>query len=188
MNRPRGAVGSGTVSDMLVETARLVIRPWRHRDAPALLDLYSRPEVARSIGHDSGALLGDLDEAFTRIDHFKERSEPPYGFWAVELTAGETVIGASFLTADGHPREAEIGVHLHPAYWRRGYASEIGEALLAHAFGREVTCIHAQAPVDNPRAQSLCLRLGMKEDQPGEGARESTWTHFTLLADDWAHR
>lgn len=33
-----------------LETARLILRPWRHDDAPRLLDLQSRIEVMKWLG------------------------------------------------------------------------------------------------------------------------------------------
>ena len=73
-------------SDAIAETERLVIRPWRLEEAPRLLDILSRVEVARWLGSGEPVLMKDLDEARERIRRYLGAlRRPPLGRWAIEV-------------------------------------------------------------------------------------------------------
>jgi hypothetical protein len=67
-------------------TDRLLFRPWRHEEAPRLLDIQSRLEVVRWLGDGEPVPMKDLDEARERIEGYAARSEhPPLGYrWAAQ--------------------------------------------------------------------------------------------------------
>ncbi|MEV0719508.1 GNAT family N-acetyltransferase, partial [Asanoa sp. NPDC050611] len=70
----------------------------------------------------------------------------------VPLSAGEP--------SDG-PDDVEIGWHLHPDAWGRGYATEAAQAILDDAFSRGLAKVVAVTDPDNQASQAVCRRLGM---------------------------
>lgn len=60
------------------------------------------------------------------------------------------------------PAEVEIGWHLHPDAWGRGYATEAAAAVSAAAFARGQGRIIAVTHPDNHASQAVCRRIGMR--------------------------
>ena len=118
----------------VLETARLVLRPWAESDAPALFRYARDPEVGPRAGwtaHESVAeSIEVIRTVFSAPEHYaivvKGASEEPVG--AVGLMIGAT----SRLTTSG--LEAELGYWLGRPLWGRGYMPEAAGALVDHAF------------------------------------------------------
>ena len=65
---------------------------------------------------------------------------------------------------------AEIGYMFVRAHWGRGFATEIGRALLAHAWARyDWPEIHAGVLTANPASARVLLKLGFEEGAPSTG-------------------
>jgi RimJ/RimL family protein N-acetyltransferase len=150
---------------VVARTPRLLVRPWRVEEAPRLLDILSRVEVAKWLGDGEPVLMKDLEEARRRIERYRELSAtPPLGFWAVEVLATGQVAGSVLLLTlpDAEAGEVEIGWHLHPDSWGRGYASEAAAAVLDHGFAGGLHEIHALTHLDNWPSQAVARKLGME--------------------------
>jgi RimJ/RimL family protein N-acetyltransferase len=178
---------------VLIETERLRIRDWELEDAPTVLDIHGRVEVMKWLGDGPVVLCTDLDAARAKIERWRGRDDPPLGYWALEVTDGGPlhgrVIGAVPLVPlpNGHG-EVEIGWHLHPDAWGRGYASEAASAVLAHGFAGGLEEIHAVTHLTNGPSQAVCRRIGMEHrgithlwyDEPSE--------HYCVTRSDWERR
>lgn len=126
------------------------------------MDLYRRPEVVRWFP--AGPKL-DRQEALERI----ERSLVPvatgrrFGRWAaVDRSSGipvGTVILQPLPDGDG---EVEIGWHLHPDSWGKGFATEAARALLERAFADGLSELWAVTDLDNHRSAAVCRRIGLR--------------------------
>jgi RimJ/RimL family protein N-acetyltransferase len=180
---------------MHVETPRLLIRPWSHDEAGRLLDIQSRLEVVKWLGDGEPVLMKDLDEAQERIERYHRRSEsPPLGFWAIEVRAapGEPgrVAGSVILLTlpnDDHG-EVEIGWHLHPDSWGRGYATEAAAAVLQHGFDGGLPEIYALTHTDNEASKAVCRRLGMDDLGIIEKYYEGESCLFRMTPELWSAR
>lgn len=154
-----------THDSTVAETERLVIRPWRTEEAPRLLDILSRVEVAKWLGDGEPELMRDLDEARARIERYHERCDvPPRGFWAVEVRDTGRVAGSVLIMTlpDDEHGEVEIGWHLHPDSWGNGYASEAAAAVLAYGLANGFEEVFALTHVDNYPSQAVARRIGME--------------------------
>ena len=183
----RTACGAERVAGVHLATDRLLIRPWRHEEAPRLLDLLSRLEVVKWLGDGEPQLMRDLEEAHARIDRYAERDAPPLGMWAVERVEDGVVVGTVLLLTlpNAEDGEVEIGWHLHPDSWGRGYATEAARAVLGHAFAAGLPEVIAVSHTDNWPSQAVMRRLGM-EDRGITGrwyADESAL--FVMTAERW---
>lgn len=73
--------------------------------------------------------------------------------------------------------DLEVGWHLHPRAWGRGYATEAASALLERAASAGVPRVVAVTDPDNAPSQAVCRRLGMSD----LGLRDD-WYDRTLRA------
>lgn len=158
-----------------LRTARLVLRPWRAEDAEAALAIYSDARVMRYLG--SGGASGgsrpvpDIETMRQRMAKwFAEvpRRDGLPGRLAIieketDLPIGTVVLkrlpdGAGMPTAD-----VEVGWHLRPDRWGRGYATEAGRAMIAYAFEiLKLPELFAVVYKQNEPSVRVCERLGME--------------------------
>jgi RimJ/RimL family protein N-acetyltransferase len=151
---------------MVFETERLIVRPWAEEDLGRLLDLYSRWEVVRWLGAVPQQLETAAD-AGERLERIRARSaDPRYGVWAVEVRETGVVAGSVLLVPfpdqPGPEQEIEVGWHLHPDSWGRGYATEAARGATAKGFADGLAVIHAVTNPANHPSQAVCRRLGME--------------------------
>lgn len=173
---------------MELTTDRLLIRPWRHEEAARLLDILSRLEVVRWLGDGEPKLMEDLDEAHERIDRYTARDVPPLGMWAVERVEDRVVVGTVLLMTlpDAEHDEVEIGWHLHPDSWGRGYATEAARAVLGHAFAAGLPEVIAVSHTDNYASQAVMRRLDMEDRGITDKWYEEESAYFVMTAARWA--
>ena len=147
-----------------LETERTRLRPWRLDEADRFLDTYSRWEVARWLGA-TPTLLRSREEAVTRIGRWAARTEehPGRGLWAVERKDDGVVAGTVLLVPvpDGDGA-IEVGWHLHPDSWGRGFATESARAVLDRAFADGLAEAIAVVRPGNSASIAVCTRLGME--------------------------
>ncbi len=173
---------------MHLATGRLLIRPWRHEEAPRLLDILSRMEVVKWLGDGEPVLMKDLDEAHQRIERYVARDAPPLGMWAVERVAGGVVVGTVLLLTlpNADHGEVEIGWHLHPDSWGRGYATEAARAVLGHAFAAGLPEVIAVSHTDNWASQGVMRRLGMEDRGSTDQWYDEESALFVMTAERWS--
>lgn len=179
------------VNGTIAATDRLVVRPWRRAEAPRLLDILSRIEVMKWLGDGEPVLMQDLAEAEQRIDRYQARSAtPPLGVWAVEVAATGQVAGTVLLLTlpNAEHGEVEIGWHLHPDSWGRGYATEAARALLAHGFDAGLPEILAVTHLANGPSQKVCRKLGMRDEGVVEKWYDGPSRLFRTTAEEWRSR
>jgi RimJ/RimL family protein N-acetyltransferase len=146
----------------MIGTERLLIRPWSLDEVDRLFDLYRRREVTRWF---APAPMRDRAEAVERIERNLAglAADPRFGSWAVvERDSGVpagTVVLKRLPKGDG---EIEIGWHLHPDRWGRGYASEAARALLARGFADGLQEVWAVTDPANHRSMAVCRRIGLR--------------------------
>lgn len=152
-----------------ITSDRLVLRPWLADDADFLLDLEGRWEVVRYLGA-APSTMTSRDDALASIARRRAVSEHPvHGIWVVTDRAGARLgnlllkpIPLSAGEVSAEPVDVEIGWHLHPDAWGRGYATEAASAAVGDAFSRGQRRLIADTHTDNHPSQAVCRRLGMR--------------------------
>jgi RimJ/RimL family protein N-acetyltransferase len=134
----------------LIETPRLILRPWRQSDLALFAELNADPAVMRLLG---GALSREESDAYVRRAeaHFAD-----HGFckWAVGLS--HVRFQASFTPA------VEVAWRLDRRYWGRGYATEAALASVDDGFRRVgLKAIVAMTTLGNHSSMRVMERLGM---------------------------
>jgi RimJ/RimL family protein N-acetyltransferase len=149
----------------MIETARLVLRPWRDADREPFWTLAQDPEVMRYLPamtrKASDALVG-------RLQDFQEKHG--HCFWALERKEDRRFIGFCGLLPPRHPlTETEIGWRLERASWGQGFAREAAEASLEWGWNHLATpTIVAITVIENKNSWGLMERLGMARDPAGD--------------------
>ncbi|MGY1710225.1 GNAT family N-acetyltransferase [Geodermatophilus sp. SYSU D00758] len=149
------AAGAG-----VLHTGRLRLRPWTtgRDDLARLADIYGRPAVTRWLGGPPALTPVELVGRWSEVRAGSDR----YGVWAVEEAATGTVVGTVLLKPlpDG-VGEVEVGWHLHPDAWGRGYATEAARAVVRKAFDGGLPEVYAVVRPGNEASMAVCRRLGM---------------------------
>ena len=120
---------------VVLETARLRLRPFMPEDAADHLRLYADPDVTRYLG--GGPFVGE--EAGRRsaraLEHFIQHwSERGFGVWAVLERASGRVIGQCGLNRLPDREDIEVLYALERAAWGRGLAPEAAAAAVRYGF------------------------------------------------------
>lgn len=145
-------------------TERLTLRPWRLDDAPAALETYGHPDVARWL---SPAMNRVPDLAAMRLLLEAWIAEDvslgaPAGRWAIERTGDHQVIGgAVLLPLPPGDEDLEVGWQLTPGAWDNGYASETTFALASWAFECGAGELFAVVRPENTHAAATVRQHGM---------------------------
>ena len=155
----------------VIETERLILRPFRSGDAEALF-AYLRAPTARCF---LPLRLADLQQAEAEV---AKRAGDPDSL-AICLKQTGQLIGDLFGgAAEGDEAEtASVGWHLNPHFGGQGYAFEAASALFDHLFGvAGLRRLYAYVEDDNAASQRLCEKLGMR--------REGVFVEFVSFTTD----
>ena len=178
----------------MIETDRLILRPWREEDRESYAALNADPEVM----HDYPALPERpwVDAKFDRYSaHFREQG---FGRWMLERKADGAPLGYAGIMPvwPDHPYGTgmEIGWRLMRSAWGQGYATEAARASLADGFGRlgfdEVVAYTSET---NVPSQAVMRRSGMtrasvrdfhQPDRP-DGSSSRRWLVYVATARSW---
>jgi RimJ/RimL family protein N-acetyltransferase len=150
-----------TATGAVLRTGRLRLRPWttRRDDLCRLTDLYGRDEVTRWLGGPPSVTPVELVLRWAGVC----TAEGPFGVWAVEVASTATVAGTVLLKPlPGGVGEVEVGWHLHPDCWGRGYATEAAQAVIDRGFTAGLPEVYAVVRPGNSASTAVCCRLGMR--------------------------
>ena len=143
----------------MIETERLIVRPWVEGDEEGAKAVYCDPEVRFFTG---GIHPPETMDEFVRqrIEHHARgelRLLP-----LIEKSSGDIVGSCGFQPFDGGP-EIEIGWMLARAWWGKGYATEMSRAVLKYGL-EEMKLARILASIDprNIRSIAVVNRLGMR--------------------------
>jgi RimJ/RimL family protein N-acetyltransferase len=148
-----------------LETARLILRPWREDDAGEALGIYGDSGVSRWLDP-AMDLVPDMNAMRLVLQQWiaeDARLASPAGRWAIELREDRRVVGgAVLLPLPPGNEDLEMGWQLNPQAWGSGYATEAGRAVAGWAFAEGFDEVLAVARVTNARAAATARRIGME--------------------------
>jgi ribosomal-protein-alanine N-acetyltransferase len=144
----------------VLETPRLLLRPFRDNDLDDLAELYADPEVTRYIGTGSAQ---DRDQVQRRLERMMRHwHEHGFGMWAlVEKADGRFAgrCGVGYLHDRG---DAELVCTLARRCWGRGLGTEAIRRVLQHAFEvLRLPRVVGAALVENVASQRIMVRAGL---------------------------
>jgi RimJ/RimL family protein N-acetyltransferase len=113
--------------DRVLETERLILRPWKDSDAQDLYKYASDPAIGDGAGFSPHR---SADDSLNIIRNVLNRSEA----YAVCLKEDGRPIGAVELMLNGADDECELGYWVAKPFWGRGIIPEACRELLRRAF------------------------------------------------------
>jgi [ribosomal protein S5]-alanine N-acetyltransferase len=142
-------------------TSRLHLRPFTAADHDAIHAVYSDPDVMRYVGHGAHRAMSETVRAL-RV-YADILAAHGYSFLAVVERESRTVVGDAGLNPlGGRGPDIELGYTVARAAWGRGYATEVGRALIEHAFTvLDAPRVVAQVEPANAASRHVLEKLGM---------------------------
>lgn len=146
-----------------METARLIVRPYRDDDFPALFAILSDPTTMQFW---PAPLTKEAVEAWMAKSR-KSVEETGAGRLALEMKGSGEIIGDCGITgSEVNGRvENDLGYIIHHPYWRRGFALESASACLDHGLRNlGLKRIVANMAHNHYASIRVAERLGMKKE------------------------
>jgi ribosomal-protein-alanine N-acetyltransferase len=167
------------VFDVVIETERLILRPYRQDDLNDLAPMFADPEHMRWY---PAPFTREQSQAW--IDKQFERYERDgFGLFVVELLDGggfAGTVGPTMQQVDGEPR-VEIGWHIRPALKGRGLAVEAGDAARSWAFANlDVDHVISLIRPENTASCRVAGKLGMTIERETDHANMK---HYVYRSD-----
>lgn len=155
--------------DLLLETERLWLRPMETRDAEALFEMDSNPNVHLYLGNEP---LTDIQDCYGYIKSIQNQYvQNGIGRFVVVLKETKEVIGwagLKYITEEenGHTNFYDIGYRLQEKHWRKGYAIEAAVKWRDHAFHTmKIPTIYASAHIGNLGSNTILQKIGMQQKE-----------------------
>ncbi len=150
----------------MLETERLIHKPFDESDLDDLVKMRSDPDVARYLG---GEKAMDRDWNKSRLE-FYISCYPKYGFGMHKIYWKQTdeLIGWCGLQTLLGSDEIEVGYGLIKSFWRRGIGFEAAGAWLRFGFEeKRLERIVAVASPQNMGSRRILEKLGMQVEKQG---------------------
>lgn len=149
----------------MLETGRLLLRPWRVAEAVVLHQLWTErdPRVPphRRIDADGHPTVADLE------DWIRANQPSSTGLLAIERKADREVIGYCGLidSGEGSDGEPELAFELLRRVWRQGYATEASSAVLDWARSSGYELLSATVWEWNIASRRVLAKVGFTEEE-----------------------
>lgn len=177
--------------DEVIDTRRLILRPWTMDDAPELYILASNPNVGPACGWEPHKSIAETRMVLRNI-----LIAP--GSYAIVLKDAYTVIGAISLkfhrgASTRDDAEPEVGFWIGEPFWGHHYAEEAARGILDCAF-RLLDCVAVWGCYfdDNERASKVLNRLGFIYEETKPWVHTVRGNHalreLCLTRDRWLER
>ena len=168
---------------MSVLTERLELTPITAGDAEELLALFRDEEVRRYLA-DGKRVERAFVEGLIR-DSERDFGTRRLGLFAVRERGAQPVIGLTGFRDFHEPPVFELIYALLPGAWQRGFAVEMGRAMLETGFTMGgLERIHASTDAPNEASIRVMRRLRMRL-RARDAARPSDQIHYCIERSDW---
>ncbi|MET4562338.1 ribosomal-protein-alanine N-acetyltransferase [Lysinibacillus parviboronicapiens] len=148
----------------ILNTERLVLRELTVKDAQAILDCFSNPDVLRHYGQKPLTSLAQVKQI---IDNFSQNYDEKRGIkWGIELKGQEGIIGTiGFQEWSTEHKRADISYALFPESWGKGYALEAVNRVISFGFQEmELVRIGAIVFTENDASNKLLIKAGFEKE------------------------
>ena len=168
----------------MIETERLLLRPYTFSDFDSLYEIMSDPETMQHYP-------APFDEEKTRnwitwnLDNYEKYG---FGLWAVILKETGEFIGDCGITLQNIDGEIlpEIGYHIHKKYWRRGFAKEAARAVRDWGFrNTQYDIFYSYMKYTNIGSWSTALANGMKKVKEYPDPKNTISYAYAITREEW---
>ncbi len=148
---------------MMIQTKRLVLRPWTIQDLNDLLAIANNRNIAMNMrDRFPHPYTREAGEEFLKL--FGGEKTPQE---IMCVTLNEKPIGSCgvFQKDDVYHKNAEIGYYIGEPYWGNGYATEAAEAIITHGFNSlPIERVCASVFSGNDASKKVLEKLGFNYD------------------------
>nr|WP_315029356.1 GNAT family N-acetyltransferase [uncultured Chryseobacterium sp.] len=151
---------------MIIETERLILRPFEETDAERMFLMDSDPEVMKYLG----TPVSTIEESKEMIKMIqKQYVENGVGRLAVIEKESGLMIGWSGLkllkkAVNGYVNTLDLGYRFIPEFWGKGYALEAAKVSLDYGFNElGAEYIYAYADIGNTGSNYILNKLGFEK-------------------------
>jgi ribosomal-protein-alanine N-acetyltransferase len=149
------------MSNIVLQSERLLFREFTHDDAPLIYSLNIHPEVVRYVHELPVTDLASAEENLARV--LSQYRQYGYGRWALFTKDQNEFIGWCGLKFRPERNETDLGYRLIPTYWGKGYATEASLATIAYGFNTlQLPTITAMAHTENKASLHVLEKIGMQ--------------------------
>lgn len=175
----------------VLETQRLILRPFAVADAPAMFANWaSDDEVTKYLTWPTHT---DLEVTRTILEDWVNRyTDPAWYNWAIVWReTGEPIGNISVVERHDGAESMEVGYCIGRSWWHQGITSEALGAVLRFLFG-EVGCLRVEARHDihNPHSGQVMAKCGMvyegtlrRSARNNQGICDAVW--YGILKEDY---
>jgi RimJ/RimL family protein N-acetyltransferase len=166
------------VDGPVIETGRLILRPWRSEDISPNTTMLSDPGTARFIAADGKPVTSELNgwrNAAVMAGHWALHG---FGMFVVEEKSSGQYVGRVGPWAPPGWPGFEVGWGIAGDFRGRGYAAEAARASIDWVFATfEIDRIIHCIDLDNAPSQNVARRLGARKDREIDlfGHRADVW-------------
>ena len=148
----------------VLATARLILRPFRFDDAPAITDYMQAPEIAANTARIPYPYEQHTAELWI-AGHERDFADQREVSFAVTRAEDERLIGGIGLVLDMPNRAAELGYWIGKPWWGRGFGSEAAHCVVDWGFDAlDLNRIHAGHMPHNPASGQILTKVGMQHE------------------------
>ena len=148
----------------MIETKRLVLRPFDCNDLDIIMELYSDEEIMKYMPDPVMDMAMAQDRLDKNVAGWKENPQISYEMAVVRKDSGEK-IGRAEMVRDHSEDSAMIGCLLLKSEWGKGYASEIMNALIDYCFNvLQVHRVYGLCHPDNTGSWKTMEKCGMRRE------------------------
>ena len=147
-------------------TERLKFRTWERYDLPLAHLLWSNPKVVQLI-KEGGYSEKEISERLSKEISFQK--EFGFQYWPVFYSYEEQFLGCigfhplAISTSGKKPNELELGFHLIPDFWGKGFAFEGAISVCRMAFDeRGIEKIYAGHHPENENSSKVLKKIGFQ--------------------------
>lgn len=175
------------MTDFVLETDRLVLRPAADTDTEGLHALFTEPDIRRFLWDDEVIPRSQTAEMVRKSR--RRFASDGYGLWLMMVSdAPDHPVGFAGLWHFRDPPELELVFGVARDWWGKGFAEESARAVMRYAFG-ELGFARIDASTDTPNIASLHVlqKLGMRRTRRETVGGLDT-VFFTIDAREFAER
>lgn len=182
-----------SMTNVFLETERLLLRQFTKSDVNHLFELDSNPAVVRFVDPQYPIERETIiEQMLPRLLHIYEVSGGKFGFWAaIKKASGEFIGWFQFLPPSPQQRSiAELGYRLKPSAWSKGYATEGSKALIHKGF-TELGCtrVISCTLVANQASIRVMEKAGLRFEKywmyHSRAGVDEPAVMYSLLRQDW---
>ncbi|MEM1216624.1 MAG: GNAT family N-acetyltransferase [Bacteroidota bacterium] len=163
------------MSNYLLTTDRLYLRPFQLEDALGFYTLNADPAVLRYTGDTPFASVAAAAAFIRHYDHYAQYG---YGRWAVLDQRDTQFIGFCGLKYHPDTDEVDLGYRLRREYWGQGMATEAARACLDYGLDElHLNRIIGRVVVGNLASVRVLEKIGMQRVGPLDFEGQPGWLY-----------